>query len=178
HAEALQLLGTVLVAAEGLNLFLEAPVKAFFLLGSVVLCVTGAEAIYADKDKLAASVKALRLKDWGALHEQRSRQYRPENPDLPTLEAWRNRTNPPAERFVFERNPFYHRVDERGMQLPYIDRIVLNTATAALIPAKVGAGDSDLQARYLQFENYTFLKVAAKRRDFTVKLWERAEARA
>jgi peptide/nickel transport system substrate-binding protein len=134
-----------------------------------------AHARYADKDKLAASVKALRLKDWGALHEQRSRQYRPENPDLPTLEAWRNRTSPPAERFVFERNPFYHRVDERGLQLPYLDRIVMNTATAALIPAKVGAGDSDLQARYLQFENYTFLKVAAKRRDFSVKLWERAE---
>ena len=32
----------------GLNLFLEAPVKAFLLLGSVVLCVTGAEALYAD----------------------------------------------------------------------------------------------------------------------------------
>jgi peptide/nickel transport system substrate-binding protein len=33
-------------------------------------------------------------------------RYRPENPDLPTLDPWRNTTPPPAEQFVFERNPF------------------------------------------------------------------------
>lgn len=130
---------------------------------------------HADRAELDRAVRAARLRDWGSLHEQRSRQYRPENPELPSLEPWLNRTAPPAERFVFERNPFFHRVDENGRQLPYIDRIVINTATATLIPAKVGAGDSDLQARYLQFENYTFLKDAARRRNFAVHLWERAE---
>jgi peptide/nickel transport system substrate-binding protein len=130
---------------------------------------------HADKAELAAAVRAARLKDWGALHEQKARQYRPENPELPSLEPWVNRISPPSERFVFERNPFFHRVDEDGRQLPYIDRIVMNTATASLIPAKVGAGDSDLQARYLQFENYTFLKQAEKRQNLKVRLWERAD---
>ncbi|MGL4438191.1 MAG: ABC transporter substrate-binding protein, partial [Bosea sp. (in: a-proteobacteria)] len=110
---------------------------------------------HADANVLATRVRTARVRDWGALHEQRSRQYRPENPELPTLDPWRNRTAPPAQRFIFERNPFFHRVDERGQQLPYLDRIVINTATAQLIPAKTGAGDSDLQARYLRFENYT-----------------------
>ena len=36
-----------------------------------------------------------------------SRQYRPENPDLPTLDPWRNTTPLPAEQFVFERNPLF-----------------------------------------------------------------------
>jgi peptide/nickel transport system substrate-binding protein len=129
----------------------------------------------ADAPALQAEVRTHRLKDWTALHEQKARLYRNENPDLPTLEPWRNRTAPPAERFVFERNPFFHRVDEKGQQLPYIDRVVVNTATGSLIPTKVGAGDSDLQVRYLSFDNYTFLKTAEKQKDFTVKLWRNAE---
>lgn len=130
---------------------------------------------HADAAELARAVKAAGVKDWVALHEQKSRQYRPENPDLPSLDPWVNTVAPPAERFVFERNPYFHRVDERGRQLPYVDRIALNSVTAALIPAKVGAGDSDLQARYLQFENYTFLKRAEAARKLKVRLWERGE---
>jgi peptide/nickel transport system substrate-binding protein len=130
---------------------------------------------YADPAALQAAVRTARVKDWTALHEQRARLYRNENPDLPTLEPWRPRTAPPSERFVFERNPFFHRTDERGQQLPYIDRIVINIATGALIPTKVGAGDSDLQARYLSFDNFTFLKTASKQKEFDVKLWRNGE---
>ncbi len=129
----------------------------------------------ADASALQTEVRTHRLKDWTALHEQKARLYRNENPDLPTLEPWRNVTPPPAERFVFERNPFFHRIDEKGQQLPYLDRIIVNTATGSLIPTKVGAGDSDLQVRYLSFDNYTFLKTAEKQKDFSVKLWRNAE---
>ncbi len=129
----------------------------------------------ADPAALQTEVRLHRLKDWTALHEQKARLYRNENPDLPTLEPWRNVTPPPAERFVFERNPFFHRTDEKGQQLPYLDRIIINTATGSLIPTKVGAGDSDLQVRYLSFDNYTFLKTAEKQKDFAVKLWRNAE---
>jgi peptide/nickel transport system substrate-binding protein len=130
---------------------------------------------YAEPATLQAAVRTARLKDWTALHEQKARLYRNENPDLPTLEPWRPRTAPPSERFVFERNPFFHRTDERGQQLPYIDRIVINIATGSLIPTKVGAGDSDLQVRYLSFDNFTFLKTASKQKDFDVKLWRNGE---
>ena len=75
-----------------------------------------------------------------------SRQYRPENPELPMLDPWCNTTKPPAEQFVFDRNPFFHRVDENGVQLPYIDRFILNISSSSIIPAKTGAGESDLQA--------------------------------
>ena len=130
---------------------------------------------YADKEALAQKVREIRVKDWGALHERFSRQYRPENPDLPTLDPWRNTTPIPAEQFVFARNPFFHRVDENGRQLPYIDAVTMTIGTASLIPAKTAAGESDLQARYLRFDNYTFLKEASKRMNFDVRLWKRAE---
>ncbi|CAN7156477.1 ABC transporter substrate-binding protein [Bosea sp. LjRoot237] len=130
---------------------------------------------YAGKEELEQKIKTARVKDWGSLHERFSRQYRPENPDLPTLDPWRNTTAIPAERFTFVRNPYFHRIDENGRQLPYVDEVTLTIGSSALIPAKTAAGDSDLQARYLRFEDYTFLKGAAKRMNFEVKLWKRAE---
>lgn len=130
---------------------------------------------YAEKDQLAAEVKKAKVRDWGALHERKSRQYRPENPALPTLDPWRNTTPLPSDVFIFERNPYYHRVDENGRQLPYIDRVRLTVVSTALIPAKVGSGGADLQARYLRFDNYTFLKEAEKANNFVTRLWRQAE---
>ncbi|MCB4768296.1 ABC transporter substrate-binding protein [Ancylobacter sp. Lp-2] len=130
---------------------------------------------YADPIRLGARIRQERVKDWGALHDRMARSYRPENPELPMLGPWIPRTKPPAEFFVFDRNPYFHRVDERGWQLPYVDRITIAIGTASLIPAKVGAGGADLQARYLRFDNYTFLKEGEQRGNYTVRLWERGE---
>ena len=130
---------------------------------------------YARPAELAERVKATRLRDWGSMHERMSRQYRPENPELPTLDAWRNRTTPPAEQFTFERNPYYHRIDSEGLQLPYIDSVRLSLGSTTLIPAKSGGGESDLQARYLRFDNYTFLKESETRNHQKVRLWDRTQ---
>ncbi len=130
---------------------------------------------YQTEEKLAELVKKYKVKKWAALHIRMSRQYRPENPGLPTLDPWRNTIEPPSEQFVFERNPFFHRVDENGLQLPYIDRFILNSSTSSLIPAKTGAGESDLQSTGLDFSDYTFLKDAEKRHQFKVSLWKKTQ---
>ena len=130
---------------------------------------------YAEKTALAAVIKAAKVKDWVALHERRSRAYRQENPDLPTLDPWRNTTPPPSEYFLFERNPFYHRIDAQGHQLPYIDHVRLQIATGSLVAAKAASGDSDLQAQFIRFDSYTFLKEAEARGKIHVNLWSRGE---
>ena len=114
-------------------------------------------------------------RNWVALHFRKDRMYRNDNPDLPSLQPWVIATKPPAQRFVFVRNPYYHRVDGRGRQLPYIDRVAMTIASAKLVPAKAGAGEADLQARNLQFANYTFLKQGEKRNGYTVRLWQSAK---
>ncbi|HEY5899960.1 MAG TPA: ABC transporter substrate-binding protein [Burkholderiales bacterium] len=108
---------------------------------------------------------------WSAVHNRMDNLYEGDNPDLPTLQPWVNSTRPPADRFVALRNAYFHRVDERGRQLPYIDRFVLAIADAKLIPAKAGAGDADLQARDLNFNNYTFLKQGEKQNGYHTRLW-------
>ncbi len=108
---------------------------------------------------------------WASLHNKQDNMYQFDNPDLPTLEPWLNTTRPPADRFVGVRNPYFHRVDAQGQQLPYIDRVVMTVAEGKLIPAKAGAGESDLQARDLQFNNYTFLKKNEKLNNYRALLW-------
>jgi peptide/nickel transport system substrate-binding protein len=130
---------------------------------------------YADAATLEKLVKADGQQNWAALHHKLDHQYRNDNPDLPTLDPWVLKTKPPSERFVFARNPYYHRVDEAGRQLPYIDDVVLSVADGKIIPAKTGAGESDLQARYIRFDNYTFLKESEKRTDQKVHLWRTAK---
>jgi len=129
---------------------------------------------YADKDKLAELVKQRKQRNWVALYNRLDNAYRNDNPDLPSLEPWVLETRPPADRFVFKRNPYFHRIDGAGRQLPYIDRVLMNIADSKIVPAKTGAGESDLQARYLRFDNYTFLKDAEEHNGFAVRLWRTA----
>jgi peptide/nickel transport system substrate-binding protein len=126
---------------------------------------------YADKSTLDALVKQAGARSWAAMHTKLDSMYRNDNPDLPTLEPWVLKTRPPAERIVFERNPYYYRVDGAGHQLPYLDRIVFTIASSRIIPAKTGAGESDLQARYLSFDDYTFLKAGEAANGYKVLLW-------
>jgi peptide/nickel transport system substrate-binding protein len=126
---------------------------------------------YADPAALDAAVKEAGLRNWAALHTKLSGMYHNDNPKLPRLEPWVLKTKLPADRIVFERNPYYYRVDGAGHQLPYVDRIVFTVADSKIIPAKTGAGESDLQARYLRFDDYTFLKAGEEAGGYHVRLW-------
>jgi peptide/nickel transport system substrate-binding protein len=126
---------------------------------------------YNDKETLEAVAAEAKAKGWAGLHQRRDHQYRFDNPDLPTLQPWMNITRPPSERYVFLRNPYYHRMDSAGLQLPYIDRLVVDIANNKLIAAKAAFGESDLQARYIRFDNYTFLKENEDKHDYATRLW-------
>ncbi len=129
---------------------------------------------YAKPDKLDEQIKKRNRRDWVDLHFNRDRSARLDNPEMPVLDPWVNTTPSPSERFIFERNPYYHRVDADGRQLPYVDQIAVTIAASKLIAAKVGAGEAELQARALQFNNYTVLKRAEVRENFKVRLWRSA----
>lgn len=149
----------------------------------LVLALPGAylrqfHASYTSEEAMAPVMVAERVDDWKGLHIKMSRQPRPENPDLPTLEAWRARTAPPAEQFVFERNPYFHRVDEMGTQLPYIDRFVMNVASSEIITAKTSTGESDLQFAGITFSDYTLLKQAETVHPLRVSLWTKTQGSA
>ena len=124
--------------------------------------------------KPAGAATEPRAHNWAAEHNGKDNLYKFDNPALPILQPWINRTRPPATRFVGVRNPYFHRVDPEGRQLPYIDEVAMTVVDGKLIPAKAGAGEVDLQARSLGFDDYTFLKAGEERHGFDVRLWRTA----
>ncbi|MEH6446290.1 MAG: ABC transporter substrate-binding protein [Oceanospirillaceae bacterium] len=126
---------------------------------------------YLTKEQLQEKVATAKKRNWRGLFVSKGRQYKLTNPELPTLQPWVNTTTPPSERFVFKRNPYFHRIDPTGKQLPYIDEVVINISSSGLVPAKTGSGESDLQARYLRLDNFTFLKEGEEKNKFNVNIW-------
>ena len=129
---------------------------------------------YADENMLKVQAANEKKENWAEIHNDKDRWYRMDNPARPTLQPWYNTTQPPSERFVFRRNPYYHRIDKNGKQLPYIDEVVINLGATNMIPARTGSGEADLQARYLRFDHFTFLKESENRYNHSVHLWEQA----
>jgi len=129
---------------------------------------------YVGLEKANARAVAAGSRNWAGYYQKVDEQFRNDNPDLPTLEPWINTTPLPTTRFVLVRNPYFHRVDRMGRQLPYIDRVIVGITDDKLIPARTGAGNVDLQTRYLRFDDYTFLKQAETRNHYRVYLWEKA----
>jgi peptide/nickel transport system substrate-binding protein len=74
---------------------------------------------------------------------------------------------------VFERNPYYFKVDPEGNQLPYIDRLssvlVSNAETANL---KVIAGEVDHSYEYGIFRNMPLYKANAAKGDYRIILYD------
>ncbi len=127
---------------------------------------------YVDREVLAALVDEYAKPTWASLHNSLDNLNKMDNPDLPVLQPWLVVTPPPSQRLTAARNPYFHRVDSEGMQLPYIDEWLLAITSPGLVPAKTAAGDSDLQSRGIGFSDYTLLKEAQKREGYQVLLWK------
>lgn len=73
---------------------------------------------YVEEAELAAKIKELGYETWNTAVLDLAFTT---NPDLPRLSAWVNTTPKPETLAVFERNPYYWKVDTEGRQLPYMD---------------------------------------------------------
>ncbi|MGO4526222.1 ABC transporter substrate-binding protein [Microvirga sp. 2MCAF35] len=126
---------------------------------------------YADKAALDEKAKQQKLKSWAALHNRMDDMKEQTNPALPTLMPWRVMNAAPANRFIFERNPYYHRVDGQGLQLPYVDRLIMDVSAPGLFAAKANAGEVDLLFRGLSMSDIPVLKEGEKAKGYKTLLW-------
>jgi len=99
-----------------------------------------------------------RVRGWAPLHNKLDNMYKFDNHELPTLQPWKPASVGGQSRALFVRNPYFHRVDARGVQLPYIDVVEMGIVGSGLVAAKSNAGESDLQARGLDFRDVSILK--------------------
>jgi len=90
---------------------------------------------------------------------------------MPTLHPWVSLSHPLGSTIEMRRNPYYHRVDAEGHQLPYLDSVVLSAVPLEEIPARTAAGESDLQATGLGLDNLPLLRDAEAKGTIVLRLW-------
>ncbi|WP_424832742.1 ABC transporter substrate-binding protein [Ruegeria sp.] len=127
---------------------------------------------FADQEELAFQVEDARVKSWAALHNKLDNLYKFDNHELPTLQPWLNASSGKKIRHSFVRNPYYHRIDSNGVQLPYIDVVEMEIVAPGLVAAKTNAGESDLQGRGLAFRDASILKKGEADGNYKTLLWK------
>jgi peptide/nickel transport system substrate-binding protein len=132
---------------------------------------------YGDPDAIQAMADAARVRNWAPLHNLRDDMYDGDNIEIPSLQPWITSAGGSDRRVIMVRNPYFHRVTTTGDQLPYIDRVVMTVVDDGLIATKTQAGETDLQARGLNFADIAVLK-RGEAKGYQTRLWPDAKANA
>lgn len=135
----------------------------------------GFHAAFVPAGELARKVEENSARNWAAMHNKLGRARDAANPDLPLLAPWVPKAGGSSDRMVFERNPYFHRVDPQGRQLPYIDEVIFDVTQRGLIAGKAATGEADLQGRYLRFDDVTLLKSNEAKHGYRTLLWRIAK---
>ena len=99
-------------------------------------------------------------------------------PDMPTFGPWMLTEYQSGQRAVFERNPYYWKVDPDGNQLPYIDRMEVEITEGnpvELVALKAIAGELDIQVRDLALQDVPLVLENAEAGDYRVVMWNRGD---
>lgn len=94
------------------------------------------------------------------------------DPNCPCLSAWKPIKRTTTEK-IYERNPYYWKVDPEGNQLPYIDRITVTIVqNLEVLTLKTISGEADFASFYLTLENYSLYKESEKQGNYQTLMWE------
>jgi len=78
---------------------------------------------YVDDEELSEKAKEVGADAWYEAYEQWTDPT--QNADVPVVWAWKlTPTSADSTQVIFDRNPYYWKVDTEGNQLPYCDRLV------------------------------------------------------
>jgi peptide/nickel transport system substrate-binding protein len=100
-----------------------------------------------------------------------------ESVEVPTLRAYRPIKRSPT-MVQFERNPYYHKIDPAGQQLPYIDAVDAEDIldNAEVVTAKASTGQLDFAAFTLRTQDIPLLKLGERNGTIKVHIWTRLHA--
>ena len=133
-------------------------------------------ASYADKDALAAAMKAEGTDVWTDLYGLKTvggNSYQ-DAVGTPNLLAWNSINHIDEPLQIMDRNPYYWKVDTAGNQLPYIDKISrLLVPDREAIMLKAIAGEVDYQCyRLIGVHNFPMAMANREKGDYKVVLYD------
>ncbi|NLF12315.1 MAG: ABC transporter substrate-binding protein [Anaerolineaceae bacterium] len=122
---------------------------------------------------LQPQIEAAGFTNWWELYGNKNTW---QNPEKPVIWAWVPTRVPPEVPSVWERNPYYWKVDPEGNQLPYIDSLQIDIVeNADLVNLRAVAGEIDMQLRHILWSNYPLFIENAEQGDYRVLQWPSAE---
>lgn len=127
-------------------------------------------------ESVAELVEEEGYETWVQLYSDKSQIYQGSvrtnhEENVPTLYNY-VMTQQESDFWVFERNPYYWKVDSTGQQLPYIDRVVVSLASnVELIDAKIISGEADFAAFNTGLANYTIYRENEEQGGYDTYLW-------
>jgi len=129
---------------------------------------------YEDAEKLKKMAKDAGFDHWYQLFNDKNTQVWGQsiNPDRPTLASFRcvKRT---SDRRIYERNPYYWKVDTEGNQLPYIDRIETQIVSdKEVVQGMIMSGEVDFAGMMAEIRNFPMYKKFESQGGFRTVLWE------
>jgi peptide/nickel transport system substrate-binding protein len=126
---------------------------------------------YSTPGELEALVEEGKAKNWAQLFLKKMDPYR--NTELPTLNAWIIDTPIGAgSKVIFKRNPYYWKIDTKGNQLPYIDRLVgIVVERTEVLNMMAVAGEFDFQYRNLLSTNRPLFEQNKDKSGYKVLEW-------
>ena len=129
---------------------------------------------FVDRDELNARIKEMGFMTWMAFIDAQRFTRIEESVDVPALRSYRVISRTPI-MMRFERNPYYHKVDPTGQQLPYIDAIDAEVITdnAELVTAKAATGELDFAGFALRTQDIPLLKLGERFGRVKVHIWRR-----
>ncbi len=120
---------------------------------------------YVSQEELDKLVEEAGFERWAELFTYK---YDWLDKDRPTIRAWKIASERDAMHIVWQRNPYYWKVDPEGNQLPYIDRLVYDiVGNEQMVTMKATAGEIDFQQTFLGRGDYPLLVENEERGDYT-----------
>ena len=109
--------------------------------------------------------------DYNAFREATTSAQLLMQPGIPRISAWIPVEWIRGQRIIYERNPYYWKIDTAGNQLPYADRIIFNVIQdPQVILLKFINGELDLIGRYTRIDMFPILKVKEKTGKFNLRI--------
>lgn len=111
---------------------------------------------YVSEEEMEATLEEEGHDDWSGLFDAKYQIVT--NPERPHWFAFRATGDPSDSEYVWERNPYYFKVDEDGKQLPYLDDYRNEYVTEMeLITSLVLGGEISGQSRHIGIEDWALL---------------------
>ncbi len=128
---------------------------------------------YVPEDELMELVEAEGFERWDELFDNKNQRWMAIslNPDLPTVNAY-YLAELRGDRRVYERNPYFWKVDTEGNQLPYVDRIDTQLISdTEVAQGMIMAGSVDFVGMAADIRNYPMYRSYEEEGNFRTLLW-------